>query len=266
MNVFVVAMGMSVWGLSASLTAWFSSSYGHAFWWPKWCVFLFGKLPRTLQRRFKKTMTLAGYTKQGVKLWFGKASVMTTIGITGVLFSPIGIVQVLGLFVVFWSWLPLINAGRSAAARQRQAVLALPVMMDALAMLLATGIPLVSALQRGMSRNRSNALQDELQMVLQDIRMGTSLANALDLFCSRLPRPEIRLFANLLLQSSQQGNSLAPLLEQQAKTRREITAAEIEQYAQEAPVRLLGPLAICIFPATILPFVGIIIAKITIGG
>lgn len=266
MTVFAFAMGMSVWGITVSLTAWFSSASGHALWWPKYCEFIFGKLPQKLQNRFKQTMTLAGYSELGVTLWFGKVSVMTMLGIISVLLSPSDVVQLLGCIILIWPWLPLFNAGRSAAARQREAVLALPVIMDALAMLLATGIPLVSALQRGMSRNRSNALQDELLIVLHDIRMGISLANALDMFCVRLPRPEIRLFANLLLQSSQQGNSLAPLLEQQAKTRRDITAAEIEQYAQEAPVRLLGPLAICIFPATILPFVGIIIAKITMGG
>lgn len=266
MTVFAFAMGMSVWGISASIMAWFGNVKGHKFWWPKYCAFIFGKLPKALQYKFKKTMTLAGYSEHKVTLWFGKASGMTALGFLSILQNVSNLVQLLGFLVIMWSWLPLINAGRSATARQQEAVLALPVMMDALAMLLATGIPLVSALQRGMSRNRSNALQDELQIVLQDIRMGTSLANALDSFCTRLPRSEIRLFANLLLQSSQQGNSLAPLLEQQAKTRRDITAAEIEQYAQEAPVRLLGPLAICIFPATILPFVGIIIAKITMGG
>lgn len=265
MNVFVIAVGIIFWGISASLVAWFCSPQGHSFWWPRYCNYVFAQLPKNIQRKFKKPMTLAGYSEHAVVLWFGKASFITLLGTIGLLLASGAVIRLLALVVMLWAWLPLINAGRSAQARQREAVLALPVVMDALAMLLATGVPLVSALQRSMSRNQSNALQEELRVVLQDIRMGTSLANALELFCTRLPRPEIRLFANLLLQSSQQGNSLAPLLEQQAKTRREVTAAEIEQYAQEAPVRLLGPLAICIFPATILPFIGIIIAKVTVG-
>lgn len=266
MSAFALAVGLSVWGVTTSATVWLSSPQGHAVWWPKFCTQLFVQLPLPMRSKFTKTMTLAGYSEPAVALWFGKASVITTGALLGILFYHLALVYLLGASCIVWSWLPLINAGRSATARQREAVLALPVIMDALAMLLATGVPLVSALQRAMSRNRSNALQDELRTVLQQIRMGTSLADALDLFCARLPRAEIRLFANLLLQSSQQGNSLAPLLEQQAATRREITAAEVEQYAQEAPVRLLGPLAICIFPATILPFVGVIVAKVTMGG
>jgi len=266
MSIYALAVGLSVWGITASLTAWFTSISGHALWWPRLCTVIFAQLPSPMRVKFTNIMTLAGYSEPAVALWFGKASLLTLLVTLAMLVKSHGALQLLGITLVLWSWLPLISAGRSAAARQREAVLALPVVMDALAMLLATGVPLVSALQRAMSRNRSNALQDELRMVLQNIRMGTSLADALELFCLRLPRAEIRLFANLLLQSSQQGNSLGPLLEQQAATRREITAAEVEQYAQEAPVRLLGPLAICIFPATILPFVGVIVAKVTMGG
>ncbi len=218
--LFVLAVGLSIWGIMTSLMVWLSNAEGHAFWWPRYCVYIFNKLPQVLQEKFKKPMALAGYSDQQLALWFGKSVLMTALACLGLVLINNGLMSLLSAGLVCWSWRPFINAGRSARARQREAVFALPVIMDSLAMLMATGVPLISALQRGLSRSRTNALQQELRVVLHDVRMGISLAKALEQFCQRLPRPEIRLFANLLLQSSQQGNSLVPLLEQQAKTRR----------------------------------------------
>lgn len=265
MNLHLVTIVLSVCGVVVSIMHWLQKPEGHSFWWPKLCSYLFHKVPQPLARKLKQTLMLAGYSEQQFESWFGRTSIVTCIGLFSVLLLPHPILQVGCILLLLHIWLPYLNAGRRAKKRQQEAVYALPVVMDGLAMLLATGVPLVSALQRNMSKHRSHSLQEELQVVLQDIRMGTGLAKALEGLCRRLPRAEIRLFANLLLQSSQQGNSLAPLLEEQARIRREVTTAELEQYAQEAPVRLLGPLALCIFPATIIPFVGVIVMKVSTG-
>ncbi|RUO43917.1 hypothetical protein CWE15_01660 [Aliidiomarina taiwanensis] len=265
MSMYLVAVSISVWSVSAAVIYWVTQPEGHRKWWPMWCAYFFRWVPQPVANTLRQPLILAGYSSKQVESWFGRVVVTTLLG-GGIIvaFSSFPL-QLGGAALLIYVWLPYLNAGRHAKRRQQEAVYALPVVMDGLAMLLVTGVPLVSALQRSMSQHKSHALQEELQVVLQDIRMGTSLAQALEGLCQRLPRPEIRLFANLLLQSSQQGNSLAPLLEQQAKVRREVTTADLEQYAQEAPVRLLGPLALCIFPATILPFIGVIVMKVSNG-
>lgn len=171
-----------------------------------------------------------------------------------------------GLALVWlWSLAPLLQAKRLSAQRQQHAVWALPGVMDGLAMLLATGTPLVVALQKLLEKSPTNTLHEELKKVIQQVRTGMTFTQALEQLCVRIPCAEIRLFATMLQQSSMQGNSLVPLLEQQAELRRQVIAAEIEEYAQEAPVRLLAPLALCILPATVIPFVVLIIVKVTQG-
>ncbi|RUO21247.1 hypothetical protein CWE08_06605 [Aliidiomarina iranensis] len=171
---------------------------------------------------------------------------------------------------------------------QQQARYALPTFMETLAMLLSAGFPLPTALQRIVSVPNSIAsspvntqnqtqndskpsLKNNMQMnplvlefreVLRRTRTGESLSEALQKLRDTLPGPEIAMFVSLLIQANQHGGRLADLLNYQADVRRQQIAEEIEAQAQEAPVRLLMPLVIFIFPATMLPFIGVIIGKV----
>jgi tight adherence protein C len=147
----------------------------------------------------------------------------------------------------------------------QQARYALPAFMDTLAMLLTAGFPLASALQKllqQVSTNPLNALHVEMRMVLQRARRGESFDESMLGLRKRLPCPEVAMFVSLLVQSNRYGGRLAELLSSQAELGRLQIAEEFESKAQEAPVRLLLPLILFIFPATLLPFIGVIIGKI----
>lgn len=153
---------------------------------------------------------------------------------------------------------------RSSRAYQEQVRYALPAFMETLAMLLSAGYPLLSALQRIVStpNTPNNALLLEIREVLRRTRTGESLNSALQKFKVALPGAEIAMFVGLLIQVNSHGGRLAELLNHQAEVRRQQIAEEIEARAQEAPVRLLLPLVVFIFPATMLPFIGVIIGKL----
>lgn len=153
---------------------------------------------------------------------------------------------------------------RSSRAYQQQARYALSGFMETLAMLLSAGYPLMSALQRIASTPGSpnNPLMCEVREVLRRTRTGESLTDALQKLRAALPGAEIAMFVSLLVQANHHGGRLAELLNHQAEVRRQQIAEEIETRAQEAPVRLLLPLIVFIFPATMLPFIGVILGKL----
>ncbi|RUO38682.1 hypothetical protein CWE13_03285 [Aliidiomarina shirensis] len=153
---------------------------------------------------------------------------------------------------------------RSKQAYRQQARYALPAFMETLAMLLSAGYPLQSALQRIVSTANGvgNPLMLEMRELLRRTRTGETLSESLKKLKLALPGPEMAMFVSLLVQANQHGGRLADLLNYQAEVRRQQVAEEIETRAQEAPVRLLLPLVVFVFPATMLPFIGVIIGKL----
>jgi len=229
--------------------------------WQLSAEWLWLRLPKGLQHALAQPFLLAGLQMNSIHGWLLRIMCVLLLLTFSLLLGAPVVVQGALLLLLFACLRPLLVAGKQAKIRQQQAVYGLPIIMDALALLLATGVPLMTALQKGLGQ-RQNPLYSELRNVLYQVRTGVSFQDALTNLCERLPRAEIRSFANLLLQASQQGNSLVALLEQQAAVRRELTAAAVEKQAQETPVRMLGPLALFIFPATIIPFIGVIAAKV----
>jgi pilus assembly protein TadC len=137
------------------------------------------------------------------------------------------------------------------AARREAAVLRdLPVMLDLLAMAVEGGLPIGAALALAARRGPAGPLRDGLALVVAAVSAGTPRADALDALRRALPHPGVAAFATALAQSDRLGGRLAPGLRAQAAQRRAERWHRAERRALLAPVRLLVPLAVCIFPAT----------------
>ena len=161
-----------------------------------------------------------------------------------------------------WALKPRLNASKVARFRQRQASHALPNTDGQSCDVAQSRFPLMSSLKLYLDDGAMNVLHRELRSVMHKIQTGTHFDEAIQGFTELYHSKEIKLFVNLLLQSSKQGSGLAVLLQEQASIRREALAAEIEQYAQEAPVKMLAPLALMIFPRDRHPFIGLIWIKL----
>lgn len=166
------------------------------------------------------------------------------------------------LMIVATALYQTLNARQLRQQRLHQVRCQLPAMMELLAMLLTAGLPLMAAMQQLLSQGSHNSLQKELRMVVAAVRTGEPWVTAMQRFRERNPVAEVSMFVTMLIQSSQHGGALSGLLGEQAASFRQTLAEEVEQQAQELPVRLLLPLIVFVFPATMLPFIGIIAAKV----
>lgn len=151
---------------------------------------------------------------------------------------------------------------RAGQQRLEQMVNALPAQLDLLAMLLAAGQPLLASLQRSSEGLLQNPLRLELRAVVAHIRAGESMEASLQRFAETFCAREIRLFCGALNHARESGASLADILREQARHRRNELFLKAEQKALEAPVKLMLPLLTCIFPTALLLLVVVLTAKL----
>lgn len=144
-----------------------------------------------------------------------------------------------------WWWL------REAANRQRLEVLReLPMYLDMLTLALEAGGALSVALKISTERAPDTLLKRAFTRVQGDLRAGRSRVEALRALAERLDSPAVTALVAALIQADSSGGSLADVLRAQSEQRLDERFARAEKAAMEAPVKMLGPLVLCIFPCT----------------
>jgi len=139
-----------------------------------------------------------------------------------------------------------IDARRASMARD------LPFVLDAATLCLEAGLNLPGALQQAAARGPAGPLRDELSLALAQIRAGHARMQALRAMAERVAVPGLRAVVAALAQADALGMAIAPVLRAQADGLRSKRFLRAERLAQQAPVKMLLPLVVCIFPCTFL--------------
>ncbi len=126
----------------------------------------------------------------------------------------------------------------------------LPSYLDFITMAVEAGLNFSGAVEQARKKAPPGPLAIEFGIVLRDIRSGVPRMKALQRMAARLEIQEISSFVNAVVQAEKMGSSLATVLRVQAEQRRSERFQRAEKKAMEAPVKLLGPLVIFIFPTT----------------
>lgn len=133
--------------------------------------------------------------------------------------------------------------------RHRNMQRALPFVLDLLTLSVEAGLDFMSALQRIIDRRRLDPLGEELIRVLREIQLGKTRRNALRDMAARADQPDLRSVTRALVQADEMGVSIGAILRIQADQLRVRRFHRAEKLAHEAPVKMLFPLIVCIFPA-----------------
>ncbi|MDU4961761.1 MAG: type II secretion system F family protein [Sporomusaceae bacterium] len=144
--------------------------------------------------------------------------------------------------------LPLIWLDSLIASRQKAIRRQLPEVLDLLCVSVQAGLSFDGAMARVTERMRG-PLIDECGKMLRDVRMGMSRRLALANMADRCRLQEVYLFTAAVIQSDRLGVSIAKTLVVQADNMRERRRQFIKEQALKAPVKMLFPLALFIFPA-----------------
>lgn len=140
---------------------------------------------------------------------------------------------------------------RTAQRRQRMAR-ELPFMLDLLTLCVEAGLSLSSALRQVADDAPAGALSRSLREAAALERTGMGRAQWLAHWADVTDVPGVRSLVLTLAQADRLGMSLGPLLRAQAARQRSERFLRAEKLALEAPVRMLFPMVLCIFPCTFL--------------
>lgn len=140
---------------------------------------------------------------------------------------------------------------RDIRKKQVDAILrTLPSYLDFITMAVEAGLNFSGAIEQARRKAPPGPLVNEFGIVLRDMRSGVKRADALQRMAQRLDILEVTSFVNAVVQAEKMGSSLASVLRIQAEQRRNERFQRAEKKAMEAPVKLIGPLVIFIFPTT----------------
>ncbi len=137
----------------------------------------------------------------------------------------------------------------------------LPFVLDLLTLSVEAGMDFMSSLQRNIERRSIDALGEELIRVVREIQLGKTRRGSLRDMSLRVNLPELRSVVNALVQADELGVSIGSILRIQADQMRQRRFERAEKLANEAPVKMLFPLMMFIFPAVFLILLGPIIFR-----
>lgn len=166
-------------------------------------------------------------------------------------------IGVLWLFVYPGAWLK-----RVMVRRHRNIQRALPFVLDLLTLSVEAGMDFMTALQRNVDRRKIDALGEELIRVIREIQLGKTRREALRDMARRVRLFDLTSVVNALVQADELGVSIGSILRIQSDQMRQRRFERAEKLANEAPVKMLFPLLVFIFPAVFLILLGPVMVRL----
>ena len=226
--------------------------------------------PDWLEKTHKKLQeTGVGYLMSAEQ--FYAVRVFSAIATTLVSWVLLGAIEqdsflMLVLFALGGYFFPLIWLGDMREQRRKAVLRSLPVYLDFITMAVEAGLNLNGALNQAMDKGPPGPLRNEFYMVVRDLRAGVPRADALRRMEKRLDMEEITSFVGAVIQAEKMGARLGTALRVQAVQRRTERFQRAEKLAMEAPVKLILPLIVFIFPVTFIVLAFPIVMKFLMEG
>jgi tight adherence protein C len=181
--------------------------------------------------------------------------------ISGMLFAIIFIsfdIFVILLFGLIFFFLPLLKIKEESKKRKNLITRQLPDMADLLSVMLDAGLDFYGATER-VIRILQGPLSDELRNALAKISLGCDKKTALVEMVQKTKVEQLGFFVRTVNMSLESGTGMADTLKRLAVSLRNERASSAEKKAQEAPVKILIPLILLIFPTIFIVIFGPIV-------
>ncbi len=151
-------------------------------------------------------------------------------------------------FLALGFYLPDLLLTSRIQRRQKAIRRAMPDVLDLLTICVEAGLGLDGAMQK-VNEKWDNELSIALGRVLREIQLGKLRREALRDMADRMGIPEMTSFVAAVIQSEQLGVSMAKVLRIQSDQMRIRRRQLAEEEAHKAPVKMLIPMALLIFPS-----------------
>ena len=203
-----------------------------------------------LNRRVSPTGYLAS---KAILCFVGFVGGQVFASIAGALASKALLLGVVGAIVGFM--FPDVIVTMRTRTRKEILRAELPDALDLLAVSVEAGMGFDGAISK-LTEHMDGPLADEFALALGEMRIGESRQNALTKMMKRVDTPELSAFVRAIIQADQLGISLGRILKVQASDTRNRRQLAAEERAMKAPIKMLFPTVIFIFPAMFIVILG----------
>lgn len=144
----------------------------------------------------------------------------------------------------------------------------LPFVIDLIAVSAEAGLAFQQAIRnvvnnsKGEGAAKESELIAEFEQLLASLQMGRTLGDALNETADRVGIDEFKTFVNSILQAEKLGTPMSETLKRQSAELRQKLASRMEAKANQAPVKILFPLMIFIFPVTGWVIIGPVLIRV----
>ncbi|MGO5131372.1 type II secretion system F family protein [Mitsuokella jalaludinii] len=213
-------------------------------------------VPKGLRPIIQKRLVLAGKAREwSVAEFFGScllgALVMwlfATVLVRGGSWAPIQKTMIVFLLGILGGLMPVVFLNTTIDRRQKQIERQLPQVLDLLCVSVQAGLSFDAALAKITARMKGPFI-DECRRLQEDIRMGVVRRTAMRALADRCGLEDVSLFMTSIIQAERLGTSMGKTLKNQADNIRERRRQYVKAQAMKAPVKIVFPLVLFIFPA-----------------
>jgi tight adherence protein C len=161
---------------------------------------------------------------------------------------------------------PGIYCNTKKKLRYTSVVVDLPFFIDILALSTEAGLDFIGAIQRIVDKTENSVLADELRIVLKDIKLGSSRADALRAMAQRLDISEVTSFIAVMIDADSTGASISQVLKDQSEQMRLERFVRAEKAGAQASQKMLIPMMMFILPAVFIMVFAPVILQFLYGG
>ena len=228
----------------------------------RWIGRLFGRITPagSIENLAKKLLIAGNPMGLGAREFYGISMASTLLGVylAFVIFrrgtDTINVALTL-LILIFFYFFPKVWLQSRVTGRQNKVRRGLPDALDMLSVCATAGLGFDQSLQR-VSEYWDSPIGHEFGRIINEMEMGLTRREALRNFSDRLEIREVSSFVALILQTEQLGMSISDTLHAQADQMRIERRFRAQEQAQKAPIKMLIPMAILIFPALLAVILG----------
>ena len=212
-----------------------------------------------LYKRLQAAGKPGGLDPGGFRLLQGISILLLTGGAAalglsrGLLIKDLALLLIAGF--IFGMLLPEFYLSSLIKKRREEVSCSLPDMLDLLTVSVEAGLGFDLALVK-VTERFPGVLSQELGRVLQEMKLGRSRREALQDMAERVGAEDLSAFVTSLVQADQLGVGIGNILRVQSGEMRRKRRQRAEEQAMKAPVKMLIPLVLFIFPALFVVLLG----------
>jgi len=216
------------------------------------------KNKKSIKEKYKRQLASAGLTNvltpedfYSFKLFLIIGFPITFLGVRAFLeetwpLSIIPIISIVGFYYPdFW-------VKGKIQQRQKEIISNMPFCVDMLALSVEAGLDFIAAMAKVNEKANPNALTEEFEIVIKEIKIGASRAEALRNLAWRVDLIQISSFSATLVAADSVGASIGPILKALSLEVRQKRSSEIEKAGATAATKILFPMMFLIVPAVMI--------------